>query len=103
MLSFTRRTLDGAGSGGLFTPYLKRYYPQLMNAAFAENDRKRFGGALFPEGSDEIAKLLQLAEQPAMAPDGLSMLTVGSGRPFPGQGRFQLEKYLRERGDANVR
>jgi hypothetical protein len=30
-------------------------------------------------------------------------LTVGSGGPFPGQGRFQLERYLRARGDVSVR
>lgn len=32
-----------AGDGGLFTPFVKRLYPTLMDAAFARNDRERFG------------------------------------------------------------
>ena len=48
---------------GLMTPSLRKYYPALMNAAYASNE----GRELFPEGMSMIHKLLTLAENPSMA------------------------------------
>ena len=76
--------------GGLFTPYLKKYYPQLMNATYIANWKD--DAANDDENRDDLAEILRLAEQPSSAPPSLSMLTIGGDGRFVGQGRFSLEK-----------
>jgi len=91
-----------AEDNGLLTPYLQRHYPALMNAAYAEKE----GADLFPEGMDMISQLLTLAEHPGMAGgtgrNALNIMNLKGGQ-FDGQGMYSLSKYLRERGDENVR
>jgi amidase len=53
----------GPTDNGLMTPSLRKYYPAMMNAAYASNE----GRELFPEGMSMIHKLLALAENPSMA------------------------------------
>jgi predicted alpha-1,6-mannanase (GH76 family) len=76
------------GDGGLFTPYLRKYYPQLMNATFLAN----YTTANDANERDALAEILQLAEHPTNAPNNLSMLTIGGDGQFVGQGRFSLER-----------
>jgi Asp-tRNA(Asn)/Glu-tRNA(Gln) amidotransferase A subunit family amidase len=89
--------VDPGPEGALFQGCLNRYAPQLYNAAFAAQRAN-----LFPPQSDQIATLLQMDADPARVPDGLSIRNFGV---FPAQGeaKYMMNKYLRERGDANIR
>jgi amidase len=91
-------TLVDPGSGGaLFQGCFNRYAPQLYNAAFAAGRPD-----LFPSPPGQIAMLLQMAADPARVPDGLSIRNFGV---FPAQGeaKYMINRYLRERGDANIK
>jgi Asp-tRNA(Asn)/Glu-tRNA(Gln) amidotransferase A subunit family amidase len=66
--------VDPGPEGALFQSCVTRYAPQLYNAAFA-----------------------------AM-PENLSLRNLGGGGlGAQGEGKFMMNKYLRERGDANIR
>jgi amidase len=91
-------TLVDPGPGGaLFQGCFNRYAPQLYNAALAAGRPE-----LFPSPPGQIAMLLQMAADPARVPDGLSIRNFGV---FPAQGeaRYMIDKYLHERGDANIK
>ena len=60
-----------------------------------------FDDAGQPSG-DHIAKLLELAADPSRVPEGLSLRSLG-GFGAPGEDRFMMNNYLRERGDANIK
>ena len=52
--------------------------------------------------SDHIASLVDMFENPALAPHGLSIRSMGSGQSL-GESRYMQELYLRERGDAKIK
>jgi Asp-tRNA(Asn)/Glu-tRNA(Gln) amidotransferase A subunit family amidase len=92
--------VDPGAEGELFTPCIARYAPELLNSAFA-----RQYAQLFPADStrDQIATLLDLQADPARVPPGLSLRTLNAGGFGPaGEGKYMLNRYLRERGDANI-
>ena len=91
------------GDDGLFTPYIRRLYPALLNAAFVAEAPE-----LFPEGADEIMTLARLAESSVGTAEaevlaGLSYRQVADldGEPA-GEQRFFLERYLQQRGDTAI-
>jgi amidase len=91
-------TLVDPGPGGtLFQGCFNRYAPQLYNAAFAAQRPD-----LFPPQPGQIATLLQMDADPARVPDGLSIRNFGV-LPAQGEAKYMIDKYLRERGDANIR
>jgi Asp-tRNA(Asn)/Glu-tRNA(Gln) amidotransferase A subunit family amidase len=93
--------VDPGAEGELFTPCIARYAPELLNSAFA-----RQYAQLFPADStrDQIATLLDLQADPGRVPPGLSLRTLNAGGFGPaGEGKYMLNRYLRERGDANIR
>jgi Asp-tRNA(Asn)/Glu-tRNA(Gln) amidotransferase A subunit family amidase len=99
--------VDPGPTGELFGPCLARYAPELLNAAFARQNR-----ALFPvdadgrPAEDHIDTLLELRADPSRVPAGLSLRTLGAftgGFGSPGEDRYMMNRYLQERGDANIR
>ena len=91
-------TLVDPGPGGaLFQGCLNRYAPQWYNAAFAAQRPN-----LFPPQAGQIATLLQLDADPRRVSEGLSIRNFGV-LPAPGEAKYMIDKYLRERGDANIR
>jgi amidase len=93
--------VDPGVEGELFTRCLTRYAPELMNAAFA-----RQYAQLFPAESkqDQIATLLDLHAEPGRVPATLSLRTLNAGGLGPvGEGKYFINRYLRERGDANIK
>ena len=84
-----------------------RYAPQLLNAQFAAQRPN-----LFPvtppdrraaaDRIDYIATLVDMAADPALVPGELSIRNLG-GFGAQGEGKYMMNKYLRERGDANIR
>jgi Asp-tRNA(Asn)/Glu-tRNA(Gln) amidotransferase A subunit family amidase len=94
--------VDPGAEGELFTRCLTRYAPELMNSAFARQYPQ-----LFPSDAsagDQIATLLQLQQDSSRVPPQLSLRTLNAGGLGPaGEGKYMLNRYLRERGDANIK
>jgi Asp-tRNA(Asn)/Glu-tRNA(Gln) amidotransferase A subunit family amidase len=95
--------VDPGPEGALFQGCVDRYAPELLNAAFARRYPE-----LFPvdtdgqPASDHIATLLDVGADPARVPSSLSLRTLGGGLGAPGENRYMMNRYLRERGDANI-
>jgi amidase len=95
--------VDPGEGGALLQPYIDKYAPSALNKLFVS----RFPEA-FPEdehgkpSSDHIASLVDMFENPALAPHGLSLRSMGSGQSV-GESRYMQELYLRERGDTKIR
>jgi len=95
--------VDPGPEGALFQSCVIRYAPQLYNAAFAAQRRNLFPvNAAGEPATDHIATLLDMDAEPARVPDGLSIRSLGAF-PAQGEGRYMMNKYLRERGDANIK
>jgi Asp-tRNA(Asn)/Glu-tRNA(Gln) amidotransferase A subunit family amidase len=47
--------------------------------------------------------LLEMRATPSRVPDGLTLRTLGGGFGEPGEDRYMMNRYLRERGDANIK
>src|SRR5688572_18688204 len=104
-----RRTLgavivDPGPEGELFKPCIARYAPELLNAVFARQNRQLFpvDAAGQPTG-DQIATLLDLHADPKRVPETLSLRNLGGGLGAAGEGKYMMNRYLRERGDANIK
>ena len=95
--------VDPGPEGALFQSCVVRYAPQLLNAQFAAQRP-----ALFPvnaagePSSDHIATLLDMAADASLVPADLSIRNLG-GLGAQGEGKYMINKYLRERGDANIK
>jgi Asp-tRNA(Asn)/Glu-tRNA(Gln) amidotransferase A subunit family amidase/uncharacterized OsmC-like protein len=90
--------VDPGPDTDLFTSCLTRYAPRLQNSAFARQYPQ-----LFP-GDDQIAALVDLSANPARVPQSLSLRTLNAGGiGAAGEGRFEIDRYLRQRGDANIK
>jgi Asp-tRNA(Asn)/Glu-tRNA(Gln) amidotransferase A subunit family amidase len=95
--------VDPGAAGELFTRCIARYAPELANSAFARQYPKLFPPEA-PAGADQIATLLQLREDPSRVPPELSLRTLNAGGfGSTGEGKYMLNRYLRERGDANIK
>ncbi|HVQ14021.1 MAG TPA: amidase [Vicinamibacterales bacterium] len=95
--------VDPGATGSLFQPCIARSAPRLLNASFTRQYREAFpvDAAGQPSG-DQIAALLELAADPSRVPAGLGLRGLG-GFGAPGEDRYMMNKYLRERGDANIK
>jgi Asp-tRNA(Asn)/Glu-tRNA(Gln) amidotransferase A subunit family amidase len=95
--------VDPGATGSLFQTCIARSAPRLLNASFTRQYRDAFpvDAAGQPSG-DQIATLVDLAADPSRVPAGLSLRSLG-GFGAPGEDRYMMNKYLRERGDANIK
>jgi amidase len=89
--------IDPGPEAELFKPCIARYAPELLNSAFARQYKQLFGN------EDQIAALLDLQADPKRVPDALSLRSFGFGLGAQGEGRYMINRYLRERGDANIK
>jgi amidase len=95
--------VDPGPEGELFHACISRYAPELLNSAFTRRYRN-----LFPVDSagrpatDQTATLLDMHADPARVPEDLSLrtLTVPAAE---GESKYMMNRYLRERGDANIK
>jgi len=95
--------VDPGVEGELLTQCLARHAPELMNAAFARQYPELFSeaGAL---GQDQIAALLELQQDTSQMPSRFSLRTLNAGGfGGAGEGKYMMNRYLRERGDANIK
>ena len=95
--------VDPGPEGALFQSCVARYGPQLLNAQFAAQRRNLFPvNAAGEPAADQIATLLDMTADPTRVPPDLSIRNLG-GFGAQGEGKFMMNKYLRERGDANIK
>jgi Asp-tRNA(Asn)/Glu-tRNA(Gln) amidotransferase A subunit family amidase len=96
--------VDPGAEGELFTRCIGRYAPELMNATFARQYPQLFPSDGARTTTDQIAALLDLHADPSRVPGELSLRTLNAGGFGPaGEGKYFLNRYLRERGDANIK
>jgi Asp-tRNA(Asn)/Glu-tRNA(Gln) amidotransferase A subunit family amidase len=97
--------VDPGPRGALFQDCVSRYVPELLTSAFT----RRYP-SLFPydadgrPATDHLATLLDLHAAPERLPE-LSLRDLGAFAPgfgVPGEDRYMMNRYLRERGDVNI-
>src|SRR5688572_4312902 len=104
-LSKLGATIVGPGpEGALFQRCIARSAPQLLSAAFARQNRPLFpvDAAGQPQG-DHIATLVDLRADPSRVPPAVTLRNIGGGFGDPGEDKYMINRYLRERGDANIK
>ena len=96
--------VDPGAEGELFTPCIARYAPELLNSAFARQFPQLFPSDAPAAGGADISALLDLQQNPSRVLQQLSLRTLnGGGLGAAGEGKYMLNRYLRERGDANIK
>lgn len=88
--------VDPGPEGALFQGCIVRYAPGLLNSAFARQYRDSF------PGDSQIATLLDMLGDPSKVPERLSLRSLASP-PVEGEDKYMMNRYLRERGDANIK
>jgi Asp-tRNA(Asn)/Glu-tRNA(Gln) amidotransferase A subunit family amidase len=95
--------VDPGPEGALFGSCISRYAPELLNSAFSQQYRELFpvnaGGQ---PTSDQTATLLDLRADPERVSKALSLRTL-NGPGVSGEGKYMINRYLRDRGDANIK
>ena len=96
--------VDPGPEGALFQTCITRSAPELLSSAFARQYRSQFpvNASGQPEG-DQIATLVEMRANPSRVPEALTLRTLGGGFGDPGEDKYMMNRYLRERGDANIR
>ena len=95
--------VDPGPGGDLFQACIDRYAPQYYNRAFT-----RAYPQLFPVDADgepvgdHIVTLLGMDREPESVPDGWTLRNLERFGAV-GEGRYMMNRYLLERGDANIR
>jgi amidase len=95
--------VDPGPDGELFHRCLSRYAPELLNTAFTRQYRDLFpvDGADRPQ-SDHTATILEMHTDPTRVPQSLSLRSLNSPS-VEGEGKYMMNKYLRERRDPNIK
>ncbi len=94
--------VDPGPEGALFQGCVGRLAPQLRNAALAKQFPK-----LFPVDekgkptTDHVATLLDMTLDASKVPEDVTIRDLGTSQA-PGEGKFMMDRYLRQRGDANI-
>ena len=96
--------VDPGPEGALFQQCISRSAPELLSSAFTRQYRQQFpaGASGQPEG-DQITTLVEMRADPSRVPDAVTLRSLGGGFSEPGEDRYMMNRYLRERGDANIR
>jgi amidase len=95
--------VDPGAEGALFQGCIARYHPRLNGTLFT-----RQFPALFPvDGrgkatTDHVALLLDLYGDPAKLPSEITLRDLGPAQA-EGEGKYYMNLYLRERGDAAIK
>jgi amidase len=95
--------VDPGAGNALFQDCIARYHPTLQNKLFAAQFKDLFplDGQGRPQG-DHIAALLGLVADPSKVPAAISLRDLGNA-PSAGEGRYWMNRYLLERGDAEIK
>jgi Asp-tRNA(Asn)/Glu-tRNA(Gln) amidotransferase A subunit family amidase len=96
--------VDPGPEGALFQQCITHSAPELLSSAFARQYRQLFpvNPSGQPEG-DQIATFVEMRSNLSRVPDALTLRTLGGGFGEPGEDKYMMNRYLRERGDANIK
>jgi Asp-tRNA(Asn)/Glu-tRNA(Gln) amidotransferase A subunit family amidase len=98
--------VDPGPEGALFDGCIARYAPELLNSAFTRQYRDLFpdtgSAAAGRPQSDYLSTLLDLHAAPARVAQTLSLRSLNTPT-VEGEGKYMMNRYLRERGDANIK
>jgi amidase len=95
--------IDPGAGGALFQGCLDKYGPLYRNRAFVEQHPD-----LFPADSsgkpstDRISSLVDMFFDPSLVPGGFTIRNI-SGASNAGMSKYMVNRYLKERGDANIK
>jgi Asp-tRNA(Asn)/Glu-tRNA(Gln) amidotransferase A subunit family amidase len=94
--------VDPGPQGALFQEIVDRYVPVWRNRLFTGQFSEDF-----PEGTDHVPLLVDMFFDPSLVPhDSLgrpTMRSLGQGGGDAGDARYNMNTYLAERGDGNIR
>jgi amidase len=95
--------VDPGPGGALFQACIDRYFPLYRNRVFTERYPDRFPvDANGKAAADHIAPLVDMYFDPKLVPPGTTIRNIGAGGS-PALTKYMLARYLRERGDANIK
>jgi Asp-tRNA(Asn)/Glu-tRNA(Gln) amidotransferase A subunit family amidase len=95
--------VDPGPEAALFQGCIARYAPALLNSTFTRQYRDRFPvDATGTPQVDHTAALLEMQADPTRVPADLSLRSFNTPA-VEGESKFMMNKYLRERGDANIK
>ena len=95
--------VDPGPQGALFQSCLVKYGPELLNSAFAAQFRQLFPiGANGRPTGDQLGTLLDMKINPSRVPADFSLRSLNTFGT-QGEGKYTINRYLLERGDANIR
>jgi amidase len=95
--------VDPGEDGALLSQCVRKYAPRLGNKLFMKKYPELFPVSADgkPKG-DHVATLVALAMDPSKVPEAFSFMEMPRGEA-PGEGKFTINLYLAERGDANIK
>jgi Asp-tRNA(Asn)/Glu-tRNA(Gln) amidotransferase A subunit family amidase len=96
--------VDPGPGGALFQECIARTAPGLLSSAFTRQYPALFPttAAGLPDG-DPIATLVEMRANPGRVPAELTLRALGGGLGGVGEDKYMMNRYLRERGDTNIR
>jgi Asp-tRNA(Asn)/Glu-tRNA(Gln) amidotransferase A subunit family amidase len=95
--------VDPGPEGALFQPCINATAPAALNKLFAKLDPKQFPvDAEGKPSADQIPTFVDLAMNPALVPDVVTIRGFASANP-QGESQYFRELYVRERGDAAIK
>jgi Asp-tRNA(Asn)/Glu-tRNA(Gln) amidotransferase A subunit family amidase len=95
--------VDPGAGGALFQRCITQSAPELLSSVFTRQNKQLFAvDASGQPTGDQIATLVDLRANPSRVPEGLTLRTLGGGFGEPGEDKYMINRYLRERGDANI-
>jgi Asp-tRNA(Asn)/Glu-tRNA(Gln) amidotransferase A subunit family amidase len=95
--------VDPGPGGALFQSCVDKYVPLYRNRVFTEQHPKLFPlDANGKPSTDQISQLVDMFYDPSLVPAGSSIRTIGRASN-DGVTRYMLTRYLRERGDTNIK
>jgi len=95
--------VDPGPGGALFQSCIDKYVPFYRNRAFMQQFPELFPADFNGKPStDRIARLVDMFYDPSLVPAGNNIRNI-AGASDAGVTKYMLTRYLRERGDANIK
>ena len=94
--------VDPGPEGALFQRCIAGSAPELLSSAFARQYKQLFGVDAVQQ-QDQIAAFVELRANPSRVGEVLTLRNLGGGFGEPGEDKYMINRYLRERGDANIK
>jgi amidase len=95
--------IDPGEGGALFQSCIDKYFPLYRNKVFIEQFPNLFPvDASGKPSTDRISQLVDMFFDPSLVPPGSTIRNIASASNA-GMTKYMLNRYLRERGDANIK